>query len=63
MREGIRNIMSRLWPRWCERVLHDLHHLGIAITPVICSRLFMIALLCVVIFFALAAIEVLISEA
>ncbi len=59
MREQIRLIFHRI----CERLVQDLHHLGIALVPAMCERLLWIALLSFAVFVALVAIQILMEPA
>jgi hypothetical protein len=63
MREDFRGTLIRVVRTVCERLMHDLHHLGVAIMPAICERMAWIALLTVGVFIAFIAIQVLMSEA
>lgn len=62
MRENIRNIISRSWPKFCDRVGHDAHHFGAALVPIICEKMFWVLVLSVMVFLALAGIAVLVEE-
>lgn len=63
MREDLHNVVSRLWPKFCERFTHNLHDLGIAVVPVVCDRIVWIALAVAAAFILLTAIQTIISEA
>lgn len=61
MREDIHNVISRFLPSFCERIMRDLHHMGIAVVPLICERVFWVAILAAGVFMALAALEALVE--
>jgi hypothetical protein len=63
MSEDFRGVASRVFRTVCERLIHDIHHLGVAIMPAICERMAWIALLTVAVFIAFIAVQVLLSEA
>lgn len=63
MHEDIRNFFCRLWPKFCERLTHNLHDLGIALVPAFYDKLLWIALFVTAIFVVLTAVQTLISEA
>lgn len=62
MSEALPNIASRLWPRVCERITHNLHDLGIAIVPILCDKLIWIALAVLIAFLILTIVQAIMLE-